>query len=978
MEESAGALFLYDEWKADQCGLTGFHRIVIQEFCSRKAVMGQNLKAYSTVLSLEIKKDQDDDAKRCGVTLIPAKLKERADPDDEIPELKWLLNHEIYYPDLKELKKIKYVVGYAPKTGSAAADIRARLFPGAKLVLINHVIPEEECLLMEKYGQEKLEEKMLKMAGEADMLFSIGPRIHEHFENAYRADQGDKRLSDILHEEILPKPIGEFFKRDLQICKDISTYSILTCWNFETSAIEGCETIAGSIKKAADMRKESQLSRPQSEWKLGVPQNIDQNHKKAIVQKLGDRVDVKLYHKRSAGTLLTYLQQSHLYLPTPYYMDYSFYGLEAVAIGLPTVLKENSHLGDFITKHCPSHADLCAIDWIEEELSKKILANIAKPSISFKRAKELKHVFEGTCSNGAMFAALTEAALRRKQSLTDNPGRDDEGARNMPEDDKLQVHVGLDENTFNERLKELGEEVKSLKEDIRKLRAKWRDSNQAFKHRVAELVDTAEDSLQEVKKVCKEKLGDDMDPKRLTAESLGILLELLTLYALYKLKQTCRSGSLAKAFEPLLITDEMREIAAEVGLKLQLKATYNLEKFKEVERFFFERDGRGIEPVYDAIIEEESVEEILLNHDDVEGGNIETAEVTASIDKTTQTDLHAEGAAIQSAEFKVTKHVTMMERVAETDNVLISTNGEEGSESARWKDSDERSAMKEQPSIASKPEKGDWSVRFTDGYSQKTGRIFKQPRGMVFHGNRLVVCDPENNIVRILNEDYRCDKVLGSFDGQFARPFKPWDVAVSDESYYFMNDRGNFQIVVCDEDNKILTLIDLTWDIEAHGITICLGFLVVTDVRGHRLLKYTKGGKYVSDINNKELCGLSQFNRPYSVAVNSNGEIGVSDHWNHCIKRFDDELKFRDEYGELGTGDGQLWYPFGMDIDNNNDVYVCDGGNHRIVKCKSDGSWSGDLFCDVWQLRNPRYIAVQKDRIAVAELDNSNIKIFYK
>ncbi|XP_070563641.1 tripartite motif-containing protein 2-like [Ptychodera flava] len=321
-----------------------------------------------------------------------------------------------------------------------------------------------------------------------------------------------------------------------------------------------------------------------------------------------------------------------------------------------------------------------------------------------------------------------------------------------------------------------------------------------------------------------------------------------------------------------------------------------------------------------------------------------------------------------------------MERVAETDNVWISTEVEEGSESARWKDSltDETSGTKEQPSLASQYKKGDWSVRFTDGYSQKTGRKFKQPRGMVFHGNLLVVCDPENNIVRILNEDYRCDKVLGSFDGRFARPFKPWDVAVSDESHYFMNDRGNFQIVVCDEDNKILTLISLTWDIDVHGITICLGFLVVTDARGHRLLKYTKGGKYVSEINNKELCGLSQFNRPYSVAVNSSGEIGVSDHWNHCIKRFDDELKFRDKYGELGRGDGQLWYPFGMDIDNNDDVYVCDGGNHRIVKCKSDGSWSGDLFCDVWQLRNPRYIAVQKDRIAVAELDNSNIKIFYK
>ncbi|XP_070573145.1 centrosomal protein of 128 kDa-like [Ptychodera flava] len=171
-----------------------------------------------------------------------------------------------------------------------------------------------------------------------------------------------------------------------------------------------------------------------------------------------------------------------------------------------------------------------------------------------------------------------------------------------------------------------------MEEMVTKLNAAWRDCKHAMKRKVEGVV-ADEDDCGDVKKVCKKILGDEVDPTSLTAKSLGILLRLLTLYNLYRVKQTCRCGSLAKAFEPLLITDEMREIAAKVGIKLQLKATYNQERFKEVELFFINRDGGGIQPmkIHD-VLAEDSAEDVQMSSNAAKTGYVEDNVVEISED----------------------------------------------------------------------------------------------------------------------------------------------------------------------------------------------------------------------------------------------------------------------------------------------------------------------------------------------------------
>ncbi|XP_070547450.1 uncharacterized protein [Ptychodera flava] len=73
--------------------------------------------------------------------------------------------------------------------------------------------------------------------------------------------------------------------------------------------------------------------------------------------------------------------------------------------------------------------------------------------------------------------------------------------------------------------------------------------------------------------------------------SLGMSVNFLGIRYLYRFKSACHNGRFAKAFEPLLITDEMRELAERFNIPLKLKATYDQQQFDAIDHFFCQREG---------------------------------------------------------------------------------------------------------------------------------------------------------------------------------------------------------------------------------------------------------------------------------------------------------------------------------------------------------------------------------------------------
>ncbi|RUA32520.1 MAG: 6-bladed beta-propeller, partial [Chloroflexi bacterium] len=74
--------------------------------------------------------------------------------------------------------------------------------------------------------------------------------------------------------------------------------------------------------------------------------------------------------------------------------------------------------------------------------------------------------------------------------------------------------------------------------------------------------------------------------------------------------------------------------------------------------------------------------------------------------------------------------------------------------------------------------------------------------------------------------------------------------------------------------------------------------------------------------------------QPQGLAIDSDGNVYVSEYGNDRIQVFGRQGRFLRKWGREGNGDGEFSQPQGLAIDSDGDVYVSDQGNHRILVFK--------------------------------------------
>ena len=88
-----------------------------------------------------------------------------------------------------------------------------------------------------------------------------------------------------------------------------------------------------------------------------------------------------------------------------------------------------------------------------------------------------------------------------------------------------------------------------------------------------------------------------------------------------------------------------------------------------------------------------------------------------------------------------------------------------------------------------------------------------------------------------------------------------------------------------------------------------------------------------------------QFDFPRGLAVDSAGNILVSDTNNGRIQKFSPTGVFLSVIGKTGQGPGEFRGPGGIAVDSSGNIYVADVENHRVQKLKPDGTllaeWKG-------------------------------------
>jgi len=80
------------------------------------------------------------------------------------------------------------------------------------------------------------------------------------------------------------------------------------------------------------------------------------------------------------------------------------------------------------------------------------------------------------------------------------------------------------------------------------------------------------------------------------------------------------------------------------------------------------------------------------------------------------------------------------------------------------------------------------------------------------------------------------------------------------------------------------------------------------------------------------------FYNPQSLAIDSNGNVYVTDLGNKRVQKFDSDGTFLNAWGSGGTGAGQFNSPIGITMGENH-VFVVDSQLNKIQKFDTDGNF---------------------------------------
>ncbi|MCP4695906.1 MAG: 6-bladed beta-propeller, partial [Gammaproteobacteria bacterium] len=113
---------------------------------------------------------------------------------------------------------------------------------------------------------------------------------------------------------------------------------------------------------------------------------------------------------------------------------------------------------------------------------------------------------------------------------------------------------------------------------------------------------------------------------------------------------------------------------------------------------------------------------------------------------------------------------------------------------------------------------------------------------------------------------------------------------------------------------------------------------VIHRLPNNSVQKYTPEGQLLSRWISRGN-GDAQFYVPVGIIRDNNGNLYIADGMNHRVLRFTEQGQFLDKWGEPGSKPGQFLFPTGITIDREENIYVVDAGNMRIQKFNVQGEF---------------------------------------
>ena len=136
-------------------------------------------------------------------------------------------------------------------------------------------------------------------------------------------------------------------------------------------------------------------------------------------------------------------------------------------------------------------------------------------------------------------------------------------------------------------------------------------------------------------------------------------------------------------------------------------------------------------------------------------------------------------------------------------------------------------------------------------------------------------------------------------------------------------------------------------------------------------------------VGNLDLFEGDQFNGLYGIAINTEGNMVVTDNFGHSVYVFDKEGNCLRKIGGRGSNSEQFQYPTGVSFLNDNEILVADYWNHRIqslnIKTGTVVKSFGKYGAGKGEYKNPVDVCLDDEgRIVVAEFNNNRIQVISK
>ena len=213
---------------------------------------------------------------------------------------------------------------------------------------------------------------------------------------------------------------------------------------------------------------------------------------------------------------------------------------------------------------------------------------------------------------------------------------------------------------------------------------------------------------------------------------------------------------------------------------------------------------------------------------------------------------------------------------------------------------------------------------------------------------------------------------------------RPWGIAVREEGEVVVVECSGHCVSVIDSNGKKKLVIGTRGSAPGQfqhpkGVTIDPGgTILVADYNNHCIQQLSSTGKHLIS---KTDIGLSS-KGPAGLAVHSHTlEVYAVDIYQHRIQIFNSDLTYCNSFGSFGSSDGQFNMPYDISVDQQGNVYVADSENHRIQVFTVDGVYLrqfGRKGKKEGELNMPISVAVDSESylVYVGEWENSRISVF--